>query len=529
MTATLMMDSLIENGTAQVYASSQSSPFCLPVNKDEWAGSAKLYPAGIFRGADSISAWVKVYAVGSYTSDALPSTVAALPTKPVYNNKTLGNSVIIHSRLPTGGANPEGFKLTLIRTAGGTWDAVYESKSTPAAAPAGGFEDEYDASELGLRWAISGTWNEGDTITCYFYQIQVKISVDGGATFGSAVPLFPPDSTWSSFAFDFDVDSGLKINFRSESQTAPAVVNDVVKLVAGYNEGVHQLHDQDLFQHWRASRKGTQALMVDAGANQTIDYIAALELVGAVSIKVSTSANLINSCVGTLKTVGTSCELTHDGTWSSSTNGGTLYVRSGAGMGKSYTISSVATSQVNLSSNPASDGVVAGDSYMIVPTSGTIVFQPESTDNIKFFTSTSARCVWVTVAGGDYRSSIGLCRIGEAFYPYSPPLYIQSYEIEFLNDLRKSVAGNMSISPIGYAAKAKSIEWQRILRTDRDDLVDEIETYNGIDFARFVLFIPYTGDADSYIYGAVNGIESPDIGEKWAELKMVVVIAPSEL
>jgi hypothetical protein len=108
-------------------------------------------------------------------------------------------------------------------------------------------------------------------------------------------------------------------------------------------------------------------------------------------------------------------------------------------------------------------------------------------------------------------------------------LYIQSYEIEFLNDLRKSVAGNMSISPIGYAAKAKSIEWQRILRTDRDDLVDEIETYNGIDFARFVLFIPYTCDADSYIYGAVNGIESPDIGEKWAELKMVVVIAPSEL
>jgi hypothetical protein len=528
----ILLDSVLETGNSLVYPSSQSGGFCLPINKDLWYGSAKLYPSGTYKGPTSLNAQIKVTGVCGYDGTSLPG-IKAIPTKAIFGASNSGSGTAIFYGIE---ADPTflygGMKITLTRDSGGKWDGVMVH-SGYGTLSWNNFDDSdtfaLSGVETGAGWVITGDWVEGDTITCYYYQIRIKVSSDGGATWGSNTSLWTDPA--SSHDFTYAVSSGLSVRFLCENTTAPAVNNDILRVTAGYNYGVDQLYNASRLKRWIANRVGTQAIMIDNATNDTVDMLSVLDAVGTVTMQQSTNANLINTCHGTINTIsGTDVTLTHSGTWSNAINGGVLYITTGTAMGLYRTISTApSTDTITIASGIT--GAAAGDGYMIVPTTANasaVTFTSDAVDYHKFFVSLTSRAFWITFAAGTSRASCSILRLGAAITPTLPPDFSMEQSKELGSDTRRTAVGDMQTRAVGYNSDLETIIYDRILKTDRDLITAAIDATTNLNYSRFPIIIPYIGDADVFLYGPIESLEHGDEGKVFAALSMTIRKLPTE-
>jgi hypothetical protein len=527
----ILLDSVLESGNSLVFPSSQSGGFCLPINKDLWYGSAKLYPSGTYKGPTSLNAQIKVTGVCGYDGTPIAS-IKPIPTKPI---TTGGGSAIFYTgTATTPGYVYGGVKFTLTRTATSKWTLAYDHAHYGEGGDSTEYADTDGDAGIGIAWVITGNladpWVEGDTITCYCYQVRIKVSTDAGATWGSNAGLFPSTST-CSYDFVYAVSSGLSVRFLCENTTVPAVNNDILRVTAGYNYGVDQLYNASRLKRWVANRVGTQAIMIDNATNDTVDMLSVLDVVGTVTMQQSTSADLINTCHGTINTIsGTDVTLTHSGTWSAAINGGVLYITTGTAMGLYRTISTApSTDTITIASGIT--GAAAGDGYMIVPSTGAasaVTFTSDAVDYHKFFVSLTSRAFWITFAAGTSRASCSILRLGAAITPTLPPDFSMEQSKELGSDTRRTAVGDMQTRAVGYNSDTETIVYDRILKTDRDLITAAIDATTNLNYSRFPIVIPYIGDADVFLYGPIESLEHGDEGKVFAALSMTIRKLPTE-
>jgi hypothetical protein len=527
MSTAILLDGMIENGLASVHASSQSGGYIYPLSKEDWTGSAKFKPAGTYVGNGELNAVLKVFAVGDYNESIVG--VQPVPTDAVIVGKGNGTAVFESSSDAS-----DAFKLVLTRNSSDLWDYEYTANGE---APVSGqdFPDEYDGSGGGgYRWTITeGTaeWEEGDTITVYFYQISVKLSTDGGATFGAAEDLVGED-TWTESEFVYSVYAGVKVRFILDSITAPAVANDQIRFIAGFSQGINNLSNASRLKRWIASVDTQQMIFVDNGTPRDFDMIKLYDKYGVVSVFTSDSDNLCDSCVGTFATVGTTSTLSHSGTWYSGL-AGTIFVTSGLGMGKSYAFTEDSASTITIASDPADDGVAAGDAYLIKPNTTILpaltALSASSLDTKYYDTQEDKRGVWVVfTTAGFGRARCSVLRIGTAIIPEIPMNFEKGRRIGLRNDTSETSPGDILIRPGGYKSEVREIVFERILETDRDSILDEIDAYNNLSYARGMIIVPDMSASES-IYGAiVEGPETDNETDIWSTLSFKLKTFPTE-
>lgn len=263
-----------------------------------------------------------------------------------------------------GGVDTDSLLFEALVTGGGT------SPGLGYVLPDGTAKTLYSGTDFEFALTITeGTepFATGDQFLIAFRQAQVKLSLDGGTTYGSAIDLESSEVT---------LGSGIKLVTVMPKQGAePFVLNDTLAARAQYRNSINLMAYPSRQKRWRSKRCDyRQAILCDS-MGQNFDGTMAVFM----DHNISSGATIDIFCVGDgnihkfygsvtardTTTISTGKTLASD-----EHKNGYISMISGTCQGKTYAITGNTTGGVyTVTGNPQSDGVAVGDEYLIIPLS----------------------------------------------------------------------------------------------------------------------------------------------------------------
>lgn len=205
----------------------------------------------------------------------------------------------------------------------------------------------------------------GDQFLISFRQAQVKLSIDGGTTYGSAVDL-ESDET--------DIGNGLKlVSVMPKEGAEPFVTGDVLSARAQFRYGVNLLAYPSRQKRWRSKRCDyRQAILIDPmGVEQDGTYAVFMDhniSSGATIDLFCLSTETIHKFYGAVTNLNVSAVSTGKILSLNEHVNGYISIISGTCAGKTYPIIGNTTNGIYIvTGNPQTDGVAVGDEYLIIP------------------------------------------------------------------------------------------------------------------------------------------------------------------